>query len=135
MLTSRSFIPLVIHSESHGLSDLNPTTISCSSLFQSPPLQSFKPPSSKSRSSRKSDTATTASSSTGGSHRGRVSNTDRDALEELKAIIRARDSRFTMKGPGVVGKKHHPFSSKDVPFPRYYDRAVLDQYVLSRFLR
>ena len=58
--------------------------------------------------------------------RGRVSNVDRVVLEELKQNIRAQAVRFTMKGPGT-GKKHHPFSKKEVPFPRNYDRTVLDQ--------
>jgi hypothetical protein len=48
--------------------------------------------------------------------------------------IRAREDQFVVKGIGnsVVGggkspgKKHHSYSAKEVPYPRSYEREVVD---------
>lgn len=64
----------------------------------------------------------------------RFSTADRTILEELKRNIHARNAQFVMKGVGIhltdgtisPGKKHHPFVSKDVPYPRSYEREVID---------
>ena len=49
---------------------------------------------------------------------------DRMLLHELA-------QRPTPRHPFVLknGKKHHPYSNKDVPYPRSYERSILDQYV------
>jgi hypothetical protein len=64
------------------------------------------------------------------------STADRTILEELKRNISARAAQFTVKGAGAVdghgistGKKHHPYRREEVPYPRSYDREVLDLYV------
>ncbi|KAF8231777.1 hypothetical protein L208DRAFT_1398447 [Tricholoma matsutake] len=62
------------------------------------------------------------------------STADRTILEELKRSITARAAQFTTKGAGIVegcgvtrpGKKHHPYRREEVPYPRSYDREVLD---------
>lgn len=54
------------------------------------------------------------------------STVDRAILEELKEKLRARESQFITRN----GKKHHPFSAQDVPYPRNYEREVLDQLSL-----
>ncbi|KAH7878089.1 uncharacterized protein C8R40DRAFT_1168134 [Lentinula edodes] len=80
----------------------------------------------------------------------KFSTADRTILEELKRNISAREAQFIVKGPlannsgsdngyrggglghdmgglGVSGgRKHHPFKKEDVPYPRSYDREVLD---------
>lgn len=53
------------------------------------------------------------------------STADRKFLSELRQDLSSKESRFIMKN----GKKHHPFSIAEVPYPRSYDRLVLDQYV------
>jgi hypothetical protein len=55
-------------------------------------------------------------------------------FEELKANIRAREAQFLIKGVGHTmvggrrcpGKKYHPFRKSDVPYPRSYDKEVVD---------
>ncbi|KAF9524283.1 hypothetical protein CPB83DRAFT_618717 [Crepidotus variabilis] len=64
----------------------------------------------------------------------KFSTADRTILEELKANIRAREAQFVIKGVGHTivgggkcpGKKHHPYSKKEVPYPRSYDTEVVD---------
>ncbi|KAF8627448.1 hypothetical protein AX17_006262 [Amanita inopinata Kibby_2008] len=64
----------------------------------------------------------------------RFSTADRKILEELKRNITAREAQFIKKGKsagfgasGVVpGKKHHPYPRHIVPYPRNYEREVLD---------
>ncbi|KAI0357437.1 hypothetical protein OH77DRAFT_100776 [Trametes cingulata] len=47
---------------------------------------------------------------------------DRAILEELRQKIRAREEQFVVRS----GKKYHAFSPQDVPYPRSYDRQVVD---------
>ncbi|KAF8631703.1 hypothetical protein AX15_002251 [Amanita polypyramis BW_CC] len=64
----------------------------------------------------------------------RFSAADRKILEELRRNISAREAQFAAKGRsvsfgrnGVVhGKKHHPYPRREVPYPRNYEREVLD---------
>ncbi len=64
----------------------------------------------------------------------KFSTADRTILEELKANIRAREAQFVIKGIGHAtvggkkcpGKKYHPYPKEDVPYPRSYDREVVD---------
>jgi len=64
----------------------------------------------------------------------KFSTADRTILEELKANIRAREAQFVIKGAGhrilggrkSNGKKHHPYPKDEVPYPRSYDREVVD---------
>ena len=64
----------------------------------------------------------------------KFSTADRTILEELKANIRAREAQFIIKGVGhrilggrkSNGKKHHPYQKDEVPYPRSYDREVVD---------
>ncbi|KAJ3932321.1 MAG: hypothetical protein NXY57DRAFT_894439 [Lentinula lateritia] len=58
----------------------------------------------------------------------KFSTADRTILEELKRNISAREAQFIVKGPltNHSGRKHHPFNKEDVPYPRSYDREVLD---------
>jgi len=64
----------------------------------------------------------------------KFSTADRTILEELKANILAREAQFVIKGIGHAtvggkkcpGKKYHPYSKEDVPYPRSYDREVVD---------
>ncbi|KAJ3918521.1 hypothetical protein F5877DRAFT_42441, partial [Lentinula edodes] len=58
----------------------------------------------------------------------KFSTADRTILEELKRNISAREAQFIVKGPlaNNSGRKHHPFKKEDVPYPRSYDREVLD---------
>jgi hypothetical protein len=58
---------------------------------------------------------------------------DRTILEELKHSITARESQFVFKGPGgglgqngEKGIRHHPFTKEEVPYPRSYDKGVVD---------
>lgn len=81
---------------------------------------------------------TSFTSKTESRHNGSVdpkfSTADRKILEELKLNISAREAQFVKKGTGVsfgrngvgCGKKHHPYSRRDVPYPRSYEREVLD---------
>ncbi|KAI5118808.1 hypothetical protein M0805_005150 [Coniferiporia weirii] len=57
--------------------------------------------------------------------KARFSTTDRTILAELKHSLSVRESKFVVKN----GKKHHPYSEKEVPFPRNYERLVLDHEV------
>ncbi|TFK74840.1 hypothetical protein BDN72DRAFT_634881 [Pluteus cervinus] len=63
----------------------------------------------------------------------KFSTADRTILEELKRNILARESQFVVKGaiPGGPtgvrqGRKHHAYSRTEVPYPRSYERVVLD---------
>ena len=62
----------------------------------------------------------------------KFSTPDRTILEELKRGIQARASQFTMKGPRAYpgfelrGKKHHAYPQEEVPYPRNFEREVLD---------
>ncbi|KIP04682.1 hypothetical protein PHLGIDRAFT_36807 [Phlebiopsis gigantea 11061_1 CR5-6] len=47
---------------------------------------------------------------------------DRTILEELKKKMKARDDQFTLKN----GKRHHPYPADEVPYPRSYERHVVD---------
>ncbi|TFK40860.1 hypothetical protein BDQ12DRAFT_721473 [Crucibulum laeve] len=96
---------------------------------------------STSASTSKADTASTASSTSPSSHSRhqvngnlKFSTADRTILEELKRNISAKEAQFVIKGAGntttggglSVGKKYHPYSSEEVPYPRSYDREVVD---------
>jgi hypothetical protein len=79
--------------------------------------------------------------------------TDRTILEELQRTIRARENQFVPRGPyaprstSLVGQcsdsgtgmrmghmwersrgggRHHPFPKEDVPYPRNYEREIID---------
>ncbi|KAG5652893.1 hypothetical protein H0H81_003257 [Sphagnurus paluster] len=63
----------------------------------------------------------------------KFSTADRTILEELKRNLKARESLFVMKGDGTLGshlgsrgKKHHAYSPNEVPYPRNYEREVID---------
>ncbi|KIY71996.1 hypothetical protein CYLTODRAFT_79909 [Cylindrobasidium torrendii FP15055 ss-10] len=82
----------------------------------------------------------------------KFSTADRTILQELKRNIKARADQFAIKGglsdcprPGfgpdglegwgmgplggmgiLGGRKHHPYNKNEVPYPRAYDRDVLD---------
>lgn len=47
---------------------------------------------------------------------------DRAILEELRQKIRAREAQFVIRS----GRKYHAFAAEDVPYPRSYDRQVVD---------
>lgn len=59
---------------------------------------------------------------------------DRTILEQLKMSIRAREGQFALKGIGHLalgggqcrGKKYHSYPSKEVPYPRSYEKEVVD---------
>ncbi len=55
----------------------------------------------------------------------RFSTADRAILEELKLGAAARKSQFKMKG----NKMHHAYPKSEAPYPRNYERAVIDQCV------
>jgi hypothetical protein len=55
----------------------------------------------------------------------RFSTPDRAILEELKLGAAARESQFKTKG----NKKHHAYPAKEAPYPRNYERPVMDQCV------
>ena len=50
------------------------------------------------------------------------STVDRTILQELRQKIRAREEQFVTRS----GRKYHAFSPADVPYPRSYDRQVVD---------
>ncbi|KAI0771188.1 hypothetical protein BD413DRAFT_476314 [Trametes elegans] len=50
---------------------------------------------------------------------------DRAILEELRQKIRAREEQFVIRS----GRKYHAFSPEDVPYPRSYDRQMVDMDV------
>ncbi|KAK0210837.1 hypothetical protein DFS33DRAFT_1406259, partial [Desarmillaria ectypa] len=69
--------------------------------------------------------------------KNKFSATDRMTLEELKRTISARDAHFVVKGGltqswgadavgSIGGRRHHPFSRDQVPYPRCYEKDVLD---------
>ena len=49
---------------------------------------------------------------------------DRTIIAEIESRPKPRQF-FVNKN----GKKHHSFSPKDIPYPRSYERSILDQYV------
>ena len=62
---------------------------------------------------------------------------DRTILEELKLALTARESQFVYKGQGSGGgmgigamnrrgERHHPYPKQEVPYPRSYERGVVD---------
>ncbi|KAH9939809.1 hypothetical protein B0H21DRAFT_31146 [Amylocystis lapponica] len=53
------------------------------------------------------------------------STVDRTILEELRQKIRARESQFVIRS----GKKHHSLSVAEAPYPRSYEREVVDHDV------
>lgn len=71
----------------------------------------------------------------------RFSTADRTILEELKASIRAREAQFKLKGVGHTvlgggrgpGKKYHPYPKEIVPYPRSYEKDVIDLCVFLFF--
>ncbi|KAJ3540408.1 hypothetical protein NMY22_g4306 [Coprinellus aureogranulatus] len=77
------------------------------------------------------------SSSSAKETKTQFSTADRTILEELKRNIHARNAQFVLKGVGVhltdgtvsLGKRHHPYSRHEVPYPRSYDREVVDMDV------
>lgn len=97
---------------------------SSSSVPNSPKLSHKTPSATTSDTSRPSTT----------SQNPQFSTADRTILEELKRNISARAAQFTVKGAGIVdgcgivrpGKKHHPYRREEAPYPRSYDRQVLD---------
>ncbi len=50
------------------------------------------------------------------------STVDRTILQELRQKIRAREEQFVTRS----GRKYHAFAPADVPYPRSYDRQVVD---------
>ena len=50
------------------------------------------------------------------------STVDRTILQELRQKIRAREEQFVTRS----GRKYHAFSPADVPYPRSYDRQMVD---------
>lgn len=50
------------------------------------------------------------------------STVDRTILEELRQKIRAREEQFVVRS----GRKYHAFPSDEVPYPRSYDRNMVD---------
>ncbi|KAI8978791.1 hypothetical protein BD414DRAFT_538707 [Trametes punicea] len=47
---------------------------------------------------------------------------DRAILEELRQKIRAREDQFVIRS----GRKYHAFPAEEVPYPRSYDRQMVD---------
>ncbi|TFK27645.1 hypothetical protein FA15DRAFT_145734 [Coprinopsis marcescibilis] len=101
-------------------SDVWPDNASASS-------EQMVPPSGRSASKRTKSTKSHGSNAN-------FSTADRTILEELKRNINVRNAQFIMKGVAVhltdgsvsSGKKHHPYSPRDVPYPRSYCREVID---------
>lgn len=57
----------------------------------------------------------------------RFNTTDRKILQELKLGQSAREAEFVTKGlPAQHPQRHHPHSRTQVPYPRSYEREVLD---------
>ena len=50
------------------------------------------------------------------------STVDRTILAELRQKMRAREEQFVVRG----GRKYHAFAAEEVPYPRSYDRHVVD---------
>ncbi|OBZ68915.1 Demethylmenaquinone methyltransferase [Grifola frondosa] len=50
------------------------------------------------------------------------STVDRTILDQLRRKVQAREEQFILRN----GKKHHAFSAKEVPYPRSYERHVID---------
>ncbi|GJE88315.1 methyltransf-25 domain-containing protein [Phanerochaete sordida] len=47
---------------------------------------------------------------------------DRTVLQELRRRMQERDGKFVVRN----GKKHHPYGPDEVPYPRSYERNVVD---------
>jgi len=106
----------------------------------STPTQSHHSPAPIKAVPSSSSTTTTSSSHSHASGKKdktvnlKFSTADRTILEELKANIRAREAQFSIKGVGstvvgggrCAGKKYHPYPKREVPYPRSYDREVVD---------
>ena len=54
-----------------------------------------------------------------------LSTPDRTILEELKKKMKARDDQFELRN----GKRHHACPPQEVPYPRSYERHVIDKCV------
>ncbi|KAH9480652.1 hypothetical protein JR316_0007252 [Psilocybe cubensis] len=75
-------------------------------------------------------------SQTAGSSSGdpRFSTADRTVLAGIREGQQAMERQFVIKGVGhnvigggrSAGKRYHPFSRREVPYPRSYDREVVD---------
>lgn len=50
------------------------------------------------------------------------STVDRTILEELGQKMRAREAQFVIRS----GRKYHAFPADEVPYPRSYDRQMVD---------
>ncbi|KAL1702751.1 hypothetical protein EV121DRAFT_209352 [Schizophyllum commune] len=57
---------------------------------------------------------------------GRFNTTDRTILQELRRNQSAREAEFVIKGLPQHPQKHHPYPRDQVPYPRSYEREVLD---------
>ncbi|KAI9510592.1 hypothetical protein F5148DRAFT_976528 [Russula earlei] len=99
-----------------------------------PPFADFLPTrrrSAKRPPSRKESAPGTHSSRTTGTalvdsgKDARFSTADRAILKELKLGAAARESQFKIKG----SKKHHAFPANEAPYPRNYERSVIDHDV------
>lgn len=115
---------------SEGWAVSSPRDVGSSSSVSASLQSSYKTPSPTSDAIRSSTSPQSPQFSTA----------DRTILEELKRTINVRAAQFTFKGAGTVdgcgiarlGKKHHPYRREEVPYPRSYDREVLDLYVATR---
>ena len=112
------------------------------SQIVAPPLSQTPHTSNASRDSHSTNSNTPSdpsgiqkSASTKGKEKAgpNFSTLDRTILEELRHSMTARDSQFLFKGPGggfgqkgEKGIMHHPFTKEEVPYPRSYDRGVID---------
>ncbi|KAG7447987.1 uncharacterized protein BT62DRAFT_747189 [Guyanagaster necrorhizus] len=67
----------------------------------------------------------------------KFSTADRTVLEELRRSISTRDAQFVVKGGitkswgadgvgSIGGRRHHPFNRDQVPYPRCYEKDILD---------
>ncbi|KIL63270.1 hypothetical protein M378DRAFT_80013 [Amanita muscaria Koide BX008] len=64
----------------------------------------------------------------------KFSTADRKILQELQLTRTVREAQFARKGKGVTfgtngalpGIKHHPYQRRQVPYPRNYEKEVLD---------
>ncbi|KAL4250784.1 hypothetical protein ABKN59_006099 [Abortiporus biennis] len=72
------------------------------------------------RKSKKKTSEAPAASEPGGALQ--FSTVDRTILGELKQKMQARDAQFALRN----GKRHHPYSSAEVPYPTSYERHVTD---------
>ncbi|KAL1742349.1 hypothetical protein HDZ31DRAFT_43460 [Schizophyllum fasciatum] len=61
-----------------------------------------------------------------GSDGERFNTADRTILQELRRNQSAREAEFVVKGLPQRPQKHHPYRRDQVPYPRSYEREVLD---------